>query len=192
MKKLATIVIGAFAVAVNCCVYSPSAAADPACPDPNNPAAVKQAEQPFFQRYNRGDPQAAIDWASFLSACATGANYAPGPRILDPVQRPDLVSPTAPPVPAEAPGPCSEGRCVIYLSKDQTRDFAKNTVPGDYLVELMGAGKGNPVLVGALFTLAVGHQAIANQYADRGWCSKFTASIYPWENQGYEGYPCDS
>jgi hypothetical protein len=56
----------------------------------------------------------------------------------------------------------------------------------------MGAGKGNPVLVGALFTLAVGHQAIANQYADRGWCSKFTASIYPWENQGYEGYPCDS
>lgn len=95
-------------------------------------------------------------------------------------------------MPAEAPGPCNEGRCVIYLSKDQTRDFAKNTVPGDYLVELMGAGKGNPVLVGALFTLAVGHQAIANQYAERGWCSKFTASIYPWENQGYEGYPCDS
>jgi hypothetical protein len=70
--------------------------------------------------------------------------------------------------------------------------MANNDVTGDYGVELFSQAKGNPVLVAALTTLAVGHQLIAKQYADRGWCSKFTASIYPWENQGYEGYPCDS
>jgi hypothetical protein len=49
---------------------------------------------------------------------------------------------------------------------------------------------GNPVLVGAVTALFLGHRLIAQQYANRGMCSAFRITIYPWEAQGYDGYRC--
>jgi hypothetical protein len=83
---------------------------------------------------------------------------------------------------AQAAG--KDGRCIIRLSKDETR--------------LLAAGKFAPSPPGwlpwqlqfAYTGLVKGHAAIAGQYANRGWCSAFLMSIYPWENQGYTGYGC--
>lgn len=83
-------------------------------------------------------------------------------------------------------GGCSQGRCLIRLSKAETRNLAN----GGSVDDIIGMSRGNPVLVAALSTLVFGHRVIASQYANRGWCSAFTASIYPWENQGYQGYRC--
>jgi hypothetical protein len=89
--------------------------------------------------------------------------------------------------PAQATtGGCSGGRCAIYLSKAETRKMGE----GMQFMDIGMAAKGNPVLIAAITTMVFGHQLIASQYAKRGWCSKFTASIYPWENQGYQGYKC--
>ncbi|WP_059015892.1 hypothetical protein [Mycobacterium sp. M26] len=89
--------------------------------------------------------------------------------------------------PAEATtGGCKDGRCNIYLSKAETRQMAN----GMQFMDIAMAAKGNPVLIAAITTMIFGHQLIASQYANRGWCSKFSVSIYPWENQGYQGYRC--
>lgn len=77
-----------------------------------------------------------------------------------------------------------DGRCIIRLSKDETR--------------LLALGRFTPAPPGwlpwqlkfAYVGLVKGHGAIANQYANRGWCSAFLMSMYPWENQGYTGYGC--
>lgn len=42
----------------------------------------------------------------------------------------------------------------------------------------------------AYATLVVAHRWFATQYANRGWCSGFRLSVYPWESQGYFGYAC--
>lgn len=78
---------------------------------------------------------------------------------------------------------CGGGRCTVYLSKAETRDLADGRVPG-----LPG---GVPwQLRAGYYALAYGHKWFAQQYANRGWCSGFRLSIYPWESQGYFGYAC--
>ena len=73
--------------------------------------------------------------------------------------------------------------CTVYLSKAETRDLATGRVPG-----LPG---GVPwQLRAGYYALAYGHKWFAQQYANRGWCSGFRLSIYPWESQGYFGYAC--
>jgi len=76
-----------------------------------------------------------------------------------------------------------DGRCVIYLDKQETRDLGNGRAP-----KLPG---GLPWQINVSYTaLAKGHQLIARQYANRGWCSAFLMSVRPWENQGYTGYKC--
>ncbi|WP_370965011.1 hypothetical protein [Amycolatopsis sp. cg9] len=79
---------------------------------------------------------------------------------------------------------CGSGRCTLYLSKSETRALAQANVPAP------------PAAVPwqlrtAYYALAYGHRWFAQQYADRGWCSGFRLSIYPWESQGYFGYACN-
>lgn len=102
MKLAATLSVGAAALAATCVAYSPIAQADE-CPNVNDTASLKQAEGPFYQRYSSGDPQAAIDWANFLSSCATGVPYEAGPRMIEPVARPDLNPEPSPPTQASEP-----------------------------------------------------------------------------------------
>lgn len=78
---------------------------------------------------------------------------------------------------------CGDGRCVVYLSKQETRDLGDGRVP-----RLPG---GLPWQITVSYNaLAKGHQFFARQYANRGWCSAFLMSTRPWENQGYTGYKC--
>ncbi|MFF0544128.1 hypothetical protein ACFYTF_14960 [Nocardia thailandica] len=78
---------------------------------------------------------------------------------------------------------CADGRCVIRLSKAETRELGEGRAP-----------KLPPGLPWQLnvsyFALTKGHQLIAKQYANRGWCSAFLLSPRPWDNQGYTGYRC--
>lgn len=78
---------------------------------------------------------------------------------------------------------CSDGRCVVYLSKQETRDLGQGRAP-----RLPG---GMPWQINLSYNALIkGHQYIARQYANRGWCSAFLMSTRPWENQGYTGYAC--
>ena len=78
---------------------------------------------------------------------------------------------------------CGNGRCVIYLSKAETRELAQGHAPA--------IAPGAPwQLKASYWALVEGHRLIAQQYANRGWCSAFLLSIRPWENQGYTGYRC--
>lgn len=78
---------------------------------------------------------------------------------------------------------CSGGRCTVWLSKQDTRNLANWRIPG--------LPAGVPLnLRAAYYALAAVHVWIAGQYANRGWCSGFRLSIYPWETQGYFGYAC--
>jgi hypothetical protein len=75
------------------------------------------------------------------------------------------------------------GRATLYLSQSETRALAEGRVPA--------APPATPwQLKGAYYALAYGHKWFAQQYANRGWCSGFRLSIYPWESQGYFGYAC--
>lgn len=78
---------------------------------------------------------------------------------------------------------CGGGRCTVYLSKADTRALAQGRVP------VPPAATPTP-LRAAYYALAYGHRWFAQQYANRGWCSGFRLSIYPWESQGYFGYAC--
>lgn len=77
-----------------------------------------------------------------------------------------------------------DGRCIVRLSRDETR--------------LLSLGKFSPAPPAwvpwqmrlAYTGLVKGHAAIAKQYTNRGWCSAFLLSMYPWDNQGYTGYKC--
>jgi hypothetical protein len=205
MKIAATISGVVLAFAAISSAYSPSASANPSCPYDMNTRAGQEAlgQQLLDTLPTPGDVQGLNEYNDLTYACIGSNGLPPLPPEAAPLPPPPAAPvPVTAPAPVAAPAPeesqtgpangCSDGRCVIYLSNAQTRDLAESGVAGDYGVELLSQAKGNPVLVGALTTLVVGHQVIAKQYADRGWCSKFTASIYPWENQGYEGYPCDS
>lgn len=88
------------------------------------------------------------------------------------------------PHPADAAvGYCGGGRCTIYLSKAETREFGNGRIPAP--------PASAPVQIRtAYYALAYGHRWFAQQYANRGWCSGFRLSIYPWESQGYFGYAC--
>ena len=78
---------------------------------------------------------------------------------------------------------CGDGRCVVYLSKQETRDLGNGRAP-----KLPG---GLPWQITVSYNALIkGHQFIARQYANRGWCSAFLMSVRPWENQGYTGYAC--
>ena len=78
---------------------------------------------------------------------------------------------------------CSDGRCVIYLNKAETRQLAEGKAPK--------LPPGLPWQITVSYTaLTKGHQLIARQYANRGWCSAFLLSPRPWDNQGYTGYKC--
>lgn len=78
---------------------------------------------------------------------------------------------------------CGAGRCVVYLSKQETRNLGNGRAP-----KLPG---GLPWQINASYTALVkGHQFFARQYANRGMCSAFLMSVRPWENQGYTGYRC--
>lgn len=87
-------------------------------------------------------------------------------------------------VPAEAAVvSAGGGRATVYLSQSETRALAQGRVPA--------APAATPwQLKAAYYALAYGHKWFAQQYANRGWCSGFRLSIYPWESQGYFGYPC--
>lgn len=79
---------------------------------------------------------------------------------------------------------CSSGRCTLYLSKSETRSLGSGRVPAP--------PASAPVQIKAsYYALAYGHRWFAQQYANRGWCSGFRLSIYPWESQGYFGYACN-
>ena len=78
---------------------------------------------------------------------------------------------------------CRDGRCTVYLSKAETKALSQGRAPA-----LPAASPWQ--LKGAYFALVQGHRWIAGQYANRGWCSAFRLSIYPWEAQGYDGYRC--
>ncbi|OZD05084.1 hypothetical protein CH275_11955 [Rhodococcus sp. 06-235-1A] len=78
---------------------------------------------------------------------------------------------------------CGDGRCVVYLNKQETRDLGQGRAP-----RLPG---GLPWQITVSYNALIkGHQYIARQYANRGWCSAFLLSTRPWENQGYTGYAC--
>ncbi len=78
---------------------------------------------------------------------------------------------------------CADGRCIIYLNKEETRQLGQGKAPK--------LPKGLPWQITVSYTaLTKGHQLIARQYADRGWCSAFLLSPRPWDNQGYTGYKC--
>ncbi|WP_137876261.1 hypothetical protein [Rhodococcus sp. Q] len=78
---------------------------------------------------------------------------------------------------------CGDGRCAVYLSKQETRDLGNGRAP-----KLPG---GLPWQINVSYTALVkGHQFFARQYANRGMCSAFLMSVRPWENQGYTGYRC--
>ena len=79
---------------------------------------------------------------------------------------------------------CGDGRCTVYLSKSETRALGNGHVP--HLQRQRPSQ-----LKGAYYALAYGHQWFAQQYANRGWCSGFRLSVYPWESQGYFGYACN-
>lgn len=89
------------------------------------------------------------------------------------------------PQPAEAAvAGCGGGRCTVYLSKSETRSVSHGRVPAP------------PAWVpwqikSAYYATAYGHRWFAGQYANRGMCSGFRLSIYPWETQGYFGYHCN-
>ncbi|NVN52051.1 hypothetical protein, partial [Mycolicibacterium hippocampi] len=79
---------------------------------------------------------------------------------------------------AATTGGCRDGRCTVYLSKAETRALSEGRAPG--------LPAGVPWQIRALYlALVQGHRWIAGQYANRGWCSAFRLSIYPWEGQGY-------
>lgn len=78
---------------------------------------------------------------------------------------------------------CGNGRCVVYLSKAETRALAQGRAPAI-------AASAPWQLKASYWALVQGHRAIAQQYANRGWCSAFLMSVRPWENQGYTGYRC--
>lgn len=80
-------------------------------------------------------------------------------------------------------GGCNNGRCTVYLSKAETRALSEGSAPG------LPAGLPWQIR-GSYFALVQGHRWFAGQYANRGWCSSFRLSIYPWESQGYNGYRC--
>ncbi|GLY50849.1 hypothetical protein Lesp01_45050 [Lentzea sp. NBRC 102530] len=91
----------------------------------------------------------------------------------------------ATPTPADASvASCGEGRCTVYLSKSETRALANGNVPAPPAATAWQ-------LKAAYYSLAYGHRWFAGQYANRGWCSGFRLSIYPWESQGYFGYACN-
>lgn len=78
---------------------------------------------------------------------------------------------------------CGSGRCTVYLNRAETSALAQGRVPAPPAA--------TPVqLKVAYYALAYGHRWFAQQYANRGWCSGFRLSIYPWESQGYFGYAC--
>jgi hypothetical protein len=78
---------------------------------------------------------------------------------------------------------CSGGRCTVYLSRAETSALGAARIPAPpaTLPWQLRAG---------YYALAYGHVWFAKQYANRGWCSGFRLSIYPWESQGYFGYAC--
>ncbi|MGG7105056.1 hypothetical protein [Rhodococcus sp. 24CO] len=78
---------------------------------------------------------------------------------------------------------CGGGRCTVYLSKSETAAMAQGRAPA-----LPAA---TPWQIKASYVALVqGHRWFAQQYTNRGWCSAFRLSIYPWESQGYTGYRC--
>lgn len=78
---------------------------------------------------------------------------------------------------------CGGGRCTVYLSKAETRALANGSAPR------IPASVPWQLQV-AYYGLVYGHIWFAQQYANRGWCSGFRLSVYPWESQGYFGYAC--
>lgn len=75
------------------------------------------------------------------------------------------------------------GRATIYLSQSETYALGQGRVPTPPAATPWQ-------LKSAYYALAYGHKWFAQQYANRGWCSGFRLSIYPWESQGYFGYAC--
>lgn len=78
----------------------------------------------------------------------------------------------------------SNGRATIYLSQSETRALGQGRVPAPPATLPWQLKTG-------YYALAYGHKWFAQQYANRGWCSGFRVSIYPWESQGYFGYACN-
>lgn len=81
-------------------------------------------------------------------------------------------------------GSCGGGRCTVWLSKSETQQLGYGPVPPAPPASVPWQ------LQGAYYAAAYGHKWFAAQYANRGWCSGFRLSIYPWESQGYFGYAC--
>lgn len=75
------------------------------------------------------------------------------------------------------------GRATIYLSQSETYALGQGRVPAPPAATPWQ-------LKVSYYALVYGHKWFAQQYANRGWCSGFRLSIYPWETQGYFGYAC--
>lgn len=123
----------------------------------------------------------------FTAATLIGASLLAGPVALEAAAAPvehAIAVPAAPvrPMP-ETVSYAANGRATIYLSQSETRALGNWSVPAPPAALPWQ-------LKVAYYSLAYGHVWIAQQYANRGWCSAFTVSIYPWETQGYYGYAC--
>lgn len=80
-------------------------------------------------------------------------------------------------------GGCRDGRCTLYLSKAETKALSQGRAPA--LPQWVPWQ-----IKGSFLALVQGHRWIAGQYANKGLCSAFLLSIYPWENQGYISRRC--
>jgi hypothetical protein len=78
---------------------------------------------------------------------------------------------------------CGGGRCTVYFNKGETAALAQGRIapPPAALPWQLKA---------SYYALLTGHRFFAQQYANRGWCSAFRISMWPWEGQGYDGYRC--
>jgi hypothetical protein len=76
---------------------------------------------------------------------------------------------------------CEWPRCTVWLSKQETRNYAYwGTMP-----QIPGG-----VLSAAWYVAGSALRWFAIQYADRGMCVGFNLSAAPWERQGLFGYLC--
>lgn len=80
-------------------------------------------------------------------------------------------------------GECKNGRCVVKLSKAETKAMGAGS--------LIKVPAWVPAVLRPVLTLSIKvHAWIAKQYAKKGLCSQFVLDIRPWASQGYMSRKC--
>ncbi|MCK0111977.1 hypothetical protein MWU75_07490 [Ornithinimicrobium sp. F0845] len=80
-------------------------------------------------------------------------------------------------------GECKNGRCVVKLSKAETKAMGAGS--------LIKVPKWVPTVIRPVLTMSIKvHAWIAKQYAKKGLCSQFVLDIRPWASQGYMSRKC--